>query len=57
MKGKSQNMSLTYETLSIIWQLYGCFYYRELKASNDCLNFPLGILEVIITQVHENYEY
>lgn len=46
-----------YETLSIIWQLYGCFYYRELKASNDCLNFSLGILEIIITQVDENYEY
>lgn len=35
--------------LSIIWQLYGCFYYREKKGSIHCLNFSLGIIEVIIT--------
>lgn len=51
MKEKSQNMSFllkAIKTLSIIWQLYDCFYYREEKAVH-CLNFSLGILEVVIT--------
>lgn len=50
MKENNQNIyRKAIKILSIIWQLYGCFHYREKKGSIHCLNFSLGILEVIIT--------
>lgn len=42
--------------LSIIWQLHGCFYYREEKSKHSLFEI-FSWDEVIITYIHESYEY